>query len=984
MTAVTGTRPGVLPFADGRTTPLVGRDTEITALRRLLKAADAGDGAAVFVVGEPGIGKSRLAAEAAALARGLGIRVLRGRATRAGTHTLRPFGEALLGLAREGWAPPEELGPYLAVLGRLVPDWRLDGASPASVPAFVYGEAVLRVLNASGSGSVLLVLEDLHDADPDTIAVLEYLVDNIEGQPLAVVGTLRDGPSPALELAEYARRADSRAVLTLPRLGEESVAELCAGLLDTDPQLLPAELCAALSRDSAGNPLIAADMVREQVDDMNLILEAGTWVLVEPRRGRAPRGLARAVADRVRGCDSSARRVIEAAAVLGEEFPVDVLGAAAQIGAQDLPRALAAAVRDQFLAPADRPGWFAFRHPMFEQAVRDQLTPPIRQSLALAAARALEERSPDPAEDWTFRAAELRKSAGDLAGAEELFAAAGRHALRAGSPTFAVDFLLQARRCQTPDISGERWADVLGCLVTALGALGRHREALEYAAEVDALVEGRLTPQALADLHIAFARVALRACWPARALPHIRLARAAIGDQPDVARCARLDMAEAAVLLETPEPEYAARAEGLAARAVEQAHRADLPAVEAEALLALGRCRRNARPDGALDCYRRAHRIARTHDLPEARLEAQLMIGAHEWMFHAESAGLIAAGAEASAQGAVIETRHVQLSLAVDALFRGRFAEAESLLAAAWEDLARLRLTGLGSYALAIRALIHAYRGKDAELAVARADFDAWRGNREDEVPLAHGLAQGFCALLHGDPDAARGHFGALPGPDAGQPAKYLLCGQYGLGVLLQAAHGTVGWEECRGVLSRPAGRLPWNAQFLWLAQALLAGRDGDRPGAETALAESLRISAVFPPARHLALQVVAADASRDGWGDPAGWLREAEAYYSETEILSAARNCRAALRGLGESTRQRRQGSRGVPRPLWNLGVTVREYEVMREVATRRTNREIAAELHLSHRTVERHIANLLAKTGARNRRDLGVLTSAAEVPDS
>lgn len=979
---MTWTRPGALPFADGRGSPLVGRDAEITALRRLLKAADAGDGAALFVVGEPGIGKSRLAAEAAALARRFGIRVLRGRATRSGANTLRPFGEALLGLAREGWAPPEELGPYLAVLGRLVPDWRLDGASPAPVPAFVYGEAVLRVLNASGSGSVLLVLEDLHDADPDTIAVLEYLVDNIEGQPLAVVGTLRDGPSPALELAEYARRGDSRAVLALPRLGEKSVAELCAGLLDTDPQLLPAELCAALFRDSAGNPLIAAEMVREQVDDAALVLRAGTWVLVGPNRGRAPRGLARDVADRVRGADPSARRMIEAAAVLGGQFPVDVLGAAAQISARDLPRALAAAVREQFLVPADRPGWFALRHPMLEQAVRDHLTPPVRHSLALAAARALEERFPDPAEDWTLRAAELRASAGDLAGAEELFAAAGRRALRTGSPAFAVDSLLRARRCQAPDVSGERWAELLCCLVTALGALGRHREALEYAAEVDAAGEGRLTPRALADLHIAFARVALRACWFVRALPHIRLARAALGDLPDVARYARLDMAEASVVLETPGPRNAATAEALAARAVDRAHRADLPAVEAEALLMLGRCRRNSRPDGALDCYRRAHRIARTHDLPEPRLEAQLMIGAHEWMFHAEPAGLVAAGTEASAQGAVIETRHVQLSLAVDALFRGRFAESESLLAAAWEDLARLRLTGLGSYALAIRALIYAYRGRDADLAAARAEFDAWRGNRDDEIPLAHGLARGVCALLHGDPDAARGHFDALPDPDAGQGAKYLLCGQYGLGVLLRAAHGSAGWDEHRGALSRPAGRLPWNAQFLWLAQALLAGRDGDRPGAEAALAEFLRISAVFPPARHLALHLVAADAARDGWGDPAGWLREAEAYYSENEILTAARHCRAALRGLGEPTRQRRQGSRNVPGPLWSLGVTVREYEVLREVAKRRTNREIAAELHLSHRTVERHVANLLAKTGARNRRDLGALISAAEVP--
>lgn len=91
---------------------------------------------------------------------------------------------------------------------------------------------------------------------------------------------------------------------------------------------------------------------------------------------------------------------------------------------------------------------------------------------------------------------------------------------------------------------------------------------------------------------------------------------------------------------------------------------------------------------------------------------------------------------------------------------------------------------------------------------------------------------------------------------------------------------------------------------------------------------------------------------------------------------------CRDTLRDLGEPVRQRRAGSQDVPGSLWNLGITVREYEVLLEVAKHRTNREIAARLHLSHRTVERHIANLLMKTGAENRRGLGALVQSPADP--
>src|SRR5262245_6566266 len=108
-----------------RASTTIGRDTEVGLLAETLDAARQGHGAAVVLVGEAGIGKSRLAAEAADRAFGADVALLRGRGSSIGpTVPFRPLTEAILSL-RHGGEPidVDQLGPYRPVLGRLVPDW---------------------------------------------------------------------------------------------------------------------------------------------------------------------------------------------------------------------------------------------------------------------------------------------------------------------------------------------------------------------------------------------------------------------------------------------------------------------------------------------------------------------------------------------------------------------------------------------------------------------------------------------------------------------------------------------------------------------------------------------------------------------------------------------------------------------------------------------------------------------------------------------
>jgi DNA-binding CsgD family transcriptional regulator len=117
---------------------------------------------------------------------------------------------------------------------------------------------------------------------------------------------------------------------------------------------------------------------------------------------------------------------------------------------------------------------------------------------------------------------------------------------------------------------------------------------------------------------------------------------------------------------------------------------------------------------------------------------------------------------------------------------------------------------------------------------------------------------------------------------------------------------------------------------------------------------------------RQYARRLAAEAALADGWGEPVAWLREAAAYFAARGDDRVAAACRALLRRVGAPV-PRPAGDEDLPGPLRALGVTEREADVLRLVAQGLGNREIAERMFLSPRTVEKHVASLLSKTGLR-----------------
>jgi DNA-binding CsgD family transcriptional regulator len=160
------------------------------------------------------------------------------------------------------------------------------------------------------------------------------------------------------------------------------------------------------------------------------------------------------------------------------------------------------------------------------------------------------------------------------------------------------------------------------------------------------------------------------------------------------------------------------------------------------------------------------------------------------------------------------------------------------------------------------------------------------------------------------------------------------------------------------------------------VARAVVAGRAGEATEAERRFSAGIEALAAAPWYRHMAARLAAEAAIEDGWGTPAPWLRSALEFFEAAALEEPARACRSLLRRAGVAVPRR--GVDGDLDPeLVRLGVTKREADVLALVAGGLSNKDVAARLYLSARTVEKHVERLMLKTGTANRAQLAAYAS-------
>lgn len=943
---------------------LVGRVEEVDRLCDRLRSLAGAGGGLLALVGEAGAGKSRLLQVVAEVAEADGLAVLSGRAVPSGSPVPhRPIAEALLAAFRVV-DPPDDprLAGFERHLGRLVPAW--GGAGAAEDSPLLLAEALVRLLSvlAGERGSVLL-LEDVHWADPETVAVLDYLADALRGEPVLCVVTTRPAGAAAGVLARIERR-DPAAVVRVGHLAETDVVRMVAACLAVDDP--PAGLSGFVRSHSDGNPFLVEELLAGLVAAGELREDRGHWAVTGPLTPSVPANLRESIQQRLAALDPDARRVLGAAALLGRHFEWELLPGIAEVDGRAAADALRAAVVEQ-LIDVDGDG-FVFRHALTREAVLADLLPPERRSLAARAWPVVERANPGLPGPTCELAAELAEAAGERTAAAERLVECAQRALAAGAFASAESTARRARRLVD---DGAVAVAVDAVLVHVLAAAGKPGDALELGRSLTPrLAAGGADVDGHVDLLLAIARAALASGDTAAAVDALD-AVVAVGAAPDPLLQARVDVVAAEVALGQGRLDDA---EILSRRAVDEARRIEQPAVGCEALLLLGRVLRPKDMRASLAAFEAAAALAVARDEPRWHLRAQQELAIEAWLEHGADP-ILATRAVAAGYGAHLTVAVMDLTLADLAL--GGFDGAAALRhASACAEASRRFGLATRSVAHLWLAGAHALLGDDDAMQVAIDDAlgpdpDDPRilGDLHGRVLLTRAFVRDELGSLRAILDEMIEHVRRANPTTSVFPGRLhwaLLC------TIDDDDLGAPARAEYRAAVA------PFAIPVLDLAadvmDAVAEGRAGDAGAAadrfEVAyaglLAQPLNLAVV-----HSAVVLAAGAAIRDGWGEPARWLRSTEAFFDDLGHGRLARRCRLLLARTGAPV-PRRRGDTEVPAGLRALGVTGREVDVLRLVIEGRTNKAIAAELVLSPKTVERHLSSLFNRLAVSNRRDL------------
>ncbi len=376
-----------------------GRAKERAALDDAWKDTVAGACRLVFLAGEPGIGKTRLASEFAGDTTALGGALLAGRCDEMVSEPYQPFAESLRfqltlpeGAIQLG-DTPEELARLAPELVMLRPELGSALSSTPDAERIRFFEAVRSWLAAVSERSpLLLVLDDLHWADAGSLLLLRHIVATDPVPGLLVLVTYRDTdldrthPLSAM-LSDFHRRADAVRI-ALKGLPEADVAEfvtLASGhALDDDAR----RLVAALSEETGGNPFFAGEVLRHFVESGSLFQRDGRWVSASLTEGDLPEGVREVVGRRLSMLPDTTQHLLTAASVIGARFDLHLLVIAAKSDDDAVLDALEPAINAQLITETGF-GRFQFAHALIRSTLHQELSTTRRARLHRAVAQAI-------------------------------------------------------------------------------------------------------------------------------------------------------------------------------------------------------------------------------------------------------------------------------------------------------------------------------------------------------------------------------------------------------------------------------------------------------------------------------------------------------------------------------------------------------------------------------------------------------------------
>ena len=966
---------------------VVGREAELAALADLLGRMVCGHGAVVALVGEPGIGKSHTAQTLAR--RATGVRALWGRCNEEpGAPPYWPWLQ-IMRVWLEGHDDDElraTLGAAAAPIAEILPEIRhrfrdLAPLLPTPDPQqqrFRLFDAMAGFWKAAAATEpLLLIIDNLHWADASSLRMLEFIAPELADSHILLLATYRDtelGRQHPLsvtlgDLARYSHFHRFR----LAGLNRQETATLIAqsGGAGLTPPLLD-----GIYSQTEGNPLFIAETTR-------LLIQEGVLGRRAEERAATPRvlpsiripeGVREVIGRRLNRLSPQANRVLERAALIGRTFDLQLLRRVLdETLARNLQDTIEEALQSHVLEPAEQPGWFQFSHALIRDTLYDEIAIPTRSGLHLQVAQAIEERYKDDADRHLPALAHHYASAlpgADAGRATDIARRAAERATRLLAHEEAARYYrlaLQAAGTMSArdPVLTTRLLNALGESLTATGEYLQAREAFEQAMSL-ASASHAIDPMTRAAL--GFETATWAPGLPGQAAARLlREALAAQASGDSTAKAQLLSSLARALIFSGEDAQAAIVREQAVAMARRSGDTGTLVATLVATLSARWQPERSAE---------RLRDIDEALRLAEGEGNVLCALDAQAWqLFELMELGELSTWQERLEQ---YEYRAAELrqpfvryvvatSRATFALLEGRFDDAERLIAQALQIGRRMPgLDAPGVYGMQMFTL-RCEQGRLRELApLVRVFVNA--------TPRA-GMWRPGLALLYAEIDLldeARSEFEALAADD------FAVVRHDGLRAasLAYLAQVCARLDDKKRADVLYAMLLPYDGRNLLIgttvgcfgAAASLLGllattqrkwQDAQRHF-ESALTMNFRQGA-FPALAHARLRYASMRLARNADGD-----RDGASVLLEDARAAAVR---MGMRTLTERIDEVRRSIGHASSPVCPAGLSAREAQVLRLVASGLGNREIATRLFLSPNTVANHIRAILAKTESANR---------------
>jgi class 3 adenylate cyclase/tetratricopeptide (TPR) repeat protein len=455
--------PGSLRGIAGLASPLIGRAAELEQVTAALRQLNEGRGGIAGVIGEAGLGKSRLIAEA--LAADSAIRRLEGKPqsyettvpyapftgvlAQSANLTTEMDGAAQYATLREQVerllpGRSDELTPFLAQpLGLPIPamdEERVRFLEPPILRGRVFAAVGEWLAALAAERPTVLYLDDIHWIDPTSLEMLKALLPIVERVPLLILLAFRprqDDPSWQFHGTLLNNHADRYRAIFLRPLDESQGHELIANLLIIEE--LPETVRRLILEKAEGNPFFLEEIIRSLLDAKLIERQNGHWrATAAIVKVRIPDTLVGVITARLDRLDDADKQVIQAAAVLGREFSLENL--AELLEKPNALRGSLATLQRRELIRQTSPGGFSFKHGMTQEAAYESLLLSRRRQLHHRAADVLLKLQPDHAADIARHYLEARQPAQAL----PHLVAAGGQAARAFAVQEAIGYFAQA------------------------------------------------------------------------------------------------------------------------------------------------------------------------------------------------------------------------------------------------------------------------------------------------------------------------------------------------------------------------------------------------------------------------------------------------------------------------------------------------------------------------------------------------------------